>query len=264
MYRPNPLLLIAGLLLAAALQAGAAAAQSAPLPQPPCLPGAAALPAYAAEGAPPAVEVWQNVTLPPDSAGGDSCFGALSGRMNTVAALAGRFRYAGTLDDLAARFGAVSETVGQLYWSTTDQSWRELVSEAFALSGNDSDLRREDFTAAEVRSGAPLYFAQNDTRSTGLNVYRLKALQSRPGRLVVETVNESAIAFAFVTLFHENGLLSLHFIEHLDGDLWAYYGLAAVRQGSVAGHTRSLVNRAVAFYRFLRGVPGDEGPPLAE
>ena len=181
--------LSAALLLAASMRADAAE----PLPRPPCAPGDPPYPAYTAEGALPAVEVWQNVALP----NGD-CFGALVGPMSTVAALSGRFRFAGTLDDLAARIGAVSETVGQLYWSTTDQTWRELISEAFALSEADTEFRRPDFTAEEVRSGAALYFA-----------------------------------------------------------------LAAVREGSVAGHTKSLVNRAAAFYRFLRGVPGDEGAPLA-
>jgi hypothetical protein len=233
------------------------------LPRPPCAPGETPRPAYAPAGAPPAVQVWQNVELP-----ADACFGALTGPMNSVAVLAGRFRHpdgaGGTLDDLAARFGAVSQSVGQLYWSTTEQAWRALVSEAFALSGNDTDLKRPDFTAAEVRSGETLYFAQNDTRSTGLNRYRMTALQSRPGRLVVQVVNESPVAFTFVTLFHEEGLLSLHFVERLEDGLWGYYGLAAVREGSVAGHTNSLVNRAAAFYRFLRGVPGDAGPPLAK
>ncbi len=246
--------LSAALLLAASMRADAAE----PLPRPPCAPGDPPYPAYTAEGALPAVEVWQNVALP----NGD-CFGALVGPMSTVAALSGRFRFAGTLDDLAARIGAVSETVGQLYWSTTDQTWRELISEAFALSEADTEFRRPDFTAEEVRSGAALYFAQNDTRSTGLNVYRLRAWGTDADRLTVETVNETPVSFTFVTLFQEEGLLSLHFIERLDGDLWGYYGLAAVREGSVAGHTKSLVNRAAAFYRFLRGVPGDEGAPLA-
>lgn len=259
MLRLFRLLPPAVLLLAVLLRAGSAAAQNDALPRPPCAPGDSPFPAYAGEGAPPVVAVWRDLTLPEDP-----CLGVLSGRMNSVAALAGRFRFAGSLDDLAARVGAVSQTVGQLYWSTTDQDWRELISEAFALSGNDQDLERPDFTAADVRSGDTLYFAQNDTRSTGLNVYRMRALQSRPGRLVVEMANETPVTFTFMTLFQEGGLLSLHFVERIDGDLWGYYALAAVREGSVSGHTKSLVNRAAAFYRYLRGVPGDAGPPLAK
>jgi len=229
------------------------------LPEPPCAPGDQPYPAYAAEGELPAVAVWQNVALPKRD-----CLGALVGPMNTVAALSGRFRFAGSLDEIAARFGAISATVGQLYWSTSDEEWRELISEAFALSGDDTAMRRPDFTAEEVRSGATLYFAQNDTRSSGLNLYRLRAWGAQADRLTVETVNESPVTFTFMTLFNTEGLLSLHFVERLDGDLWGYYALAAVRPGSVAGHTKSLVNRAAAFYRFLRGVPGDAGPPLAE
>lgn len=260
---PLPALLRPVLLFLVLLQPTGAGGAAETLPQPPCTPGQAPSPAYAAEGAPPSVQVWQNVELP-----GDECFGALAGPLNSVAALSGRFRQpgdeGGTLDDLAARLGAISETVGQLYWSTTEQAWRELVSDAFALAGNDTDLKRPDFSAAEVRSGETLYFAQNDTRSTGLNRYRMRALESEAGRLVVQIVNESPVSFTFVTLFDEEGLLSLHFIERLEGDLWGYYGLAAVREGSVAGHTESLVNRAGAVYRYLRGVPGDAAPPLAK
>lgn len=244
--------------LLAALLPAKLAAGAGDLPQPPCVRGDMPSPAYADAGAPPAVRVWQNVDLPKDD-----CLGALTGAMSSVAALSGRFRFAGGVDGFAARFGAVSQTVGQIYWSTTDQKWRELVSEAFALSEADTDFKRPDFTAAEVRSGDRLYFAQNDTRSTGLNLYSLRALAADEDRLIVEVVNVSAISFTFVTLFDERGLLSLHFIERLEGDLWGYYGLAAVRDGSVAGHTDSLVNRAAAFYRFLRGVPGDEEVPLA-
>ncbi len=242
------------------LTRGAAGAEP---PQPPCRPGDTPVPSYASEEALPAVRVWQDLVLPAEPGGEAGCFGGLSGAMNTVVALAGRFRFAGGAEGLAARFGAVSQTVGEVYWSTTDQAWRSLFSEAFALSRADTEFRRPDFTAAEVRSGDTLYFAQNDTRSTGLNVYRLRALAAEEDRLVVEVANVSAIGLTFVTLFQEEGLLSLHFLERLDGDLWGYYALAAVREGSVAGDTKSVVNRAVAFYRFLRGVPGDEGAPLA-
>jgi len=253
-------LLLAGTAVAqTAAQTETQTATGADAPWPPCAPGVLPQPAYGAEGAPPALQIWEDIEL----AGDPACLGALQGRMNSVAALAGSFRFAGGPDALAARFGAVSKTLGLLYWSTTDQAWRELVSEAVALRGADTALSRPDFTAAELRSGRRLYFTQNDTRSSGLNLYRMTALRSGPDRLVVEVVNESAVSFAFVTLFKEKGLLSLHFLQRLDGDLWGYYGLAAIREGSVAGHTKSLVNRAAAFYRFLQGQPGDAAPPLA-
>ena len=186
--------------------------------------------------------------------------------MTRVVALAGRFRHDGELDELAARFGAVSAQAGLTYWSTTEQAWRPLISEAAALSAADPDARRPDFGADDVRSGETLYFTQNDTRSSGMNVYRLTALD--PGtaaseRMVIEVVNESAIGVVFVTFFDPEALLTLHVIERLEGDVWGYYSLTAIRAGSTAGNERSLINRAAAFYRFIRGLPGDAAPPLA-
>lgn len=183
--------------------------------------------------------------------------------METIVALAARFRHSGSLDDLAGRLGAISETEGLLYWSTTSQAWRELIDEAAALTGPALETRRGDFTAEEVRSGRHLHFLQNDTRSSGDNIYRLSAFSASPDHLKVEIVNKSDISFTFVTLFDEGSLHSLHYIQRLDGDLWGYYQLSAVREGSTESREASVVNRAVAFYRFLRGQPGDSQPPLA-
>ncbi|HIC81780.1 MAG TPA: hypothetical protein EYP07_12580 [Kiloniellaceae bacterium] len=247
-------------------------------PQAPCPAGVEPFPAYAPAGAPPAIAVWQDVTLPSTKSADEFCGAELTGSLDTVAALAGRFRHAGTVDDLAARFGAVSGTVGQLYWSTTDQRWRVLVEEATALEGPEGETPegetpegqgredaqpRADFTAAEVRSGRALTFAQNDSRSSGNNLYRLRALAAGPDRLVVEIVNLEAIRFTLLTIFEPGGLVSLHVLERLDGDLWGAYSLTAVREGSGAGRPESLVNRAAAFHRFLLGRPGDDGAPLA-
>lgn len=253
--------ILAALLLAssAAAQAGSPAAP----PQAPCAPDATPFPAYTDPGAPPAMMTWKSIEL----SGRPDCLGAVAGRMSAVVALAGSFHHAEgearTLDALAARIGAISETVGLVYWSTTDGRWRELVDAAWALDGPDAARRRDDFTAAEVRSGAPLYFAQGDTRSTGTNLYRMTALQAEADRLVVQIANERVISFLLIPLFEADGLVSLQVIQHRGGGLWTYYGLTAVREGSVEDHEKSLVNRAAAFYRFLRGIPGDADPPLA-
>lgn len=236
-----------------------------PLPRWPCGPGEIPYPAYAEAGVPPNVATWSEIELTGDPV----CLGRLKGHMTVVAALSARFRFAGTLDDLAARAGAISRTAGLKYWSTNEQKWRLLISEAAAVPGPDSNwqsdrLRRSNFSAAEVRSGETLWFRQNDTRSIGPNLYRMRALLSQPDRLILETVNESPLTFAFVELFGEHELLSLHAVEHLGGDLWGYYGLAAVRDEPVDDYAKSLVNRTAAFFRFLQGQPGDAGPPLAK
>ncbi len=229
-------------------------------PVPPCAPGEAAVtPFYGAPAGPPAVRTWRDLEID----GSYPCLAPLRGRNALVVALAGRFEGPASSDDIAARIGAISATEGLVYWSTTDQQWRTLVSDAYAIDDPDARHRRPDFTAAEVTSGRTLYFGQNDTRSTGLNVYSLTARSAAPGRLAVEIVNVTAIRFTFVTLFEADSLRSLHFFERLDGNGWGYYGISAVRAGSVAGHENSFVNRAGAFYRFLTGAPADAEPPLA-
>jgi hypothetical protein len=227
-------------------------------PRPPCADDRS-FPAYTGVDAAPAVAIWHDLEL----TGGPDCLGRLQGRMKLVAALAARFRHAGGLDDLAARLGAISKTNGLVYWSTGEQKWRNLISDAAALTQADPEARRHDFTAEELRSGETLWFMQNDTRSTGENLYSLRTLASGDDRLVVEVANESDIDFTLVTLFAARDLYSLHFIRRLDADIWGYYGLAAVREGSVSDYEKSLVNRAAAYYRFLIGQPGDRGEPLA-
>ena len=262
------------LVLCAAMSAGAHADTGAP--RVPCAAGIAPLPAYADAGAPPAVAVWHDIDIGEaaggESGGGSACLGRLAGRFPTAVALAGRFRHAGSLDDLAARIGAVSRMAGLAYWSVSEQKWRQFVTSASALDGTGEGPdpawengrgRRGDFTAAEMRSGARLWFVQNDTRSMGDNLYSARATLSAPDRLAVEVVNESTVRFLVMTLFEPRELLALHVVERLDGDLWGYYGLAAVRDAPPGGFEKSLVNRAAAFYRFLRGVPGDAEAPLA-
>jgi len=183
--------------------------------------------------------------------------------MKLVVALAARFRGPESIEDIAARVGAVSATSGLLYWSTTDGNWRVLISEAEALRGRSTGAVRADFAAREVLGDRTLYFRQKDTRSTGWNLYSLRGRRLGPERLAVEVVNLSAIRFLLITLAEARSLVSLHFVERLGPGLWGYYGLSAVRDGAGEGFDKSLVNRAAAFYRFLTGRPGDAGPPLA-
>ena len=229
-------------------------------PVPPCGdPNSAVAPPYAEPGNPPTAGIWRDVAL----AGDKSCLHALRGPAILAVALAGRFRDVRSIEDIARRIGAISSTKGLRYWSVTDGGWRTLVSDAFALSSHDPETRRADFSPAEILSGRTLYFAQRDTRSTSLNNYSLTGRLLGPGRLAVEIINLTDIRFLFFSLFNPKSLRSLHIFEKLEPGLWGYYGMSTVRDGSVEGHERSLVNRTAAAYRFFRAVPADRDPPLA-
>ncbi len=153
--------------------------------------------------------------------------------------------------------------IGIRYWSVTDDDWRELVSEAYAVSDPENRVRRGDFTVGEVLSGETLYFVQDDTRSSGLNLYSLRARRIGSNGLAIEIVNMAPISYLLVPLFDPGALISLQIVRHLRGEEWGYYGLSAVRTGAGSGQERSWINRAAAYQRLLVGEPTDAAPPLA-
>ena len=233
-------------------------------PRPPCA-GASPHPSYAPPGAPPAVVVWSKDDagrwVPPGCVGWPS-----SQRFRLIVALAGQFRHDGDAESLLARFGAISSMRGIRYWSVTDKAWRVLITAAAALDGPNAKRRRPDFSPAEMKSGADLFFAQDDSRSSGSVVYRLRVLERSADRIGIETENNGPVRAFLVTLFPPGSLRATYFLERRDPGIWGFYGLSGTGENasSLAGdHEDSYVNRAVALYRYLIGVPGDRDPPAA-
>jgi hypothetical protein len=252
---------LVGLYAALLLSANSSLAQSGP--QPPC--GAAPSPAYADLGSTPAVRVWTG-----DELGADwtppSCTGWRPLPFRSLLAAAGRFRYQGSVEDLLARFGAVSTMTAIRYWSVSDKRWQTLITKASALEGPDAAKRRPDFSVAEMRGGTDLYFAEDDNRSTGDVVYRLRVRETAPDRLVVETENVSPVRYLLLPLAGPGDLQALYFFERRSANEWGYYSLARTGAGTSSlteGHEASYVNRAVALFRHLAGLPTDQGPPTA-
>ena len=161
-------------------------------PRPPC--ATAPLPAYPDLGSLPIVEVWTGNELDPDYAPAD-CTGWLPTAIRTLIATAGRFRHKGKVEDLLARFAAISALQTIRYWSVWDKRWENLVMGASALSGPDAPLLRADFQIDEMISGADLYFVQNDNRSTNTVVYRMRVRAISSNRLVVEMENISPLRY---------------------------------------------------------------------
>jgi hypothetical protein len=232
-------------------------------PRPPC--DAAPSPAYADPGGLPAVRVWSAGELGADWIP-PACTGWHPLPFRVLVATAGRFRYRGKVEDLLERFGAISTLTTIRYWSITDQRWLRLITDASALEGSDPAKRRPDFSAPEMSTGTELYFAQHDNRSTGDVVYRLRIREIAPDRLVVETENVSTVRYLLVPLAGPGDLQALYFLEYLASGEWGYYSLARTGTGASAlltGHEASYVNRAVALFRHLAGLPTDQEPPAA-
>jgi hypothetical protein len=242
-----------------ALLCSVAFAADSDAPRLPCK--SAPYPAYAPAGVPPIVKVWRDTmadTPPPLD-----CTTSVDPNFKLLVALAGSFRHDEGIDRLLERLGAVSSTQGIRYWSVTDKEWRVLITHAVALEGADTRLRRTDFTAAEMKNGKDLFYAQSDSRSTSEVVYRMHVQESAPDRLVVEMENVSAVRYYIFTLFKPAELHSIHFFDRRAGNVWGYYALSATTRPQTKANEASFINRAAAYYRYVIGTPTDQEPPLA-
>lgn len=248
---------IADLLLSACLLLPVSALQAASGPVCPAS-SEAPYPAFGNVGEAPNVVSWQGlVSLP------ENCHVTLQAPAALSIALSGRFKHTGSAEEIAARLGAISKTQDLPYWSVTDGDWRLLISDAFALESMDTDARRPDFTAREMLSGKTLYFAQNDTRSWGLNVYSVRAIRSASDHLVFESDNLTPIRLGPVTLFDPEDVRSVMFVDRQDDATWTYFNLAVIRHSTPAAREKSLINRQSAFSRLLIGQRPEQEPPLA-
>jgi hypothetical protein len=239
-----------------------ALAQSDSGPHPPC--GSDPFPPYPDPDSPPTVKVWDRAELgrdwiPP------TCTGWSEPGFSTLVATVARFHYSSGAGGLLRHMGAISELTGMRYWSTTRKSWHTLIPDAYALSGPTGDQRRKDFSLEEIVEGRTLYFHQEDNLS-GKAVYQMRVLRVSPDRLVVSTENITSMRYFLIPLFQPGEIQSIYFLDRESSDVWRYYCIARTGKKAsslTAGHEASSINRAVAFYRYLAGIPLDKEPPAA-
>ncbi len=225
--------------------------------QPPC--GTAPSPPYPEVGAPPAVQVWKQSNWTPPA-----CTGWPPEDSATLVAAAARFRFGAGAKGLRRRIGAISGMTGLLYWSTTGKRWQPLIVDASALAGPEAG-RRPDFAPGEIEPGRSLW-AEEEDNLLGKAVYRIRILEARDDRLVFATANHTPLRFLGIPVFPPGELQTICFLDRESKDVWRYYSLARMgKQVSllVSGHEASLVNRAVASYRYLAGIRANQEPPAA-
>ena len=153
--------------------------------------------------------------------------------------------------------GAISELSGMRYWSTTHKQWQTLIVDAYALTNSQPGQRRGDFTSDEMKEGKVLYFEQVDNLS-GKAIYRLHIVEASADRLVFDVENVSPMRYWFIPIFHPGDLQSMYFLDRESDNVWRYYSIVRTGKnasGLIAGNESSSVNRAVAFYRYLVGIP---------
>jgi hypothetical protein len=183
----------------------------------------------------------------------------------TLVTTEARFRHTSDADGLLGHIGAISALVGMRYWSTTHKQWRTLIVDAYALTNLEPRQRREDFTPDEMKEGNVLYFEQFDNLS-GKAIYRMHVAKASADRIVFEVENVSTMRYLFLPILHTGELQSIYFLDRESDSVWRYYSIVRTGRNAnrlIAGNEASSINRAVAFYRYLVGIPTDQEPPAA-
>jgi hypothetical protein len=230
-----------------------------PGPQPPC--GREPIPAYPGVDELAVVKSWSKSDLgrdwkPP------TCTGWAEVGFTTLVTIAARFPHSSETDGLLRHIGAISELAGMRYWSTTHKQWRTLIVNAYALSNSMSGQRREDFTPNEMKEGKVLYFEQVDNLS-GKAIYRMHIVEASASRLIFDIENVSTMRYYFIPVLHPGELQAMYFLDRKSDKVWRYFSIVRTGKnanGLIAGNESSSVNRAVAFYRYLVGIPPTEEP----
>jgi hypothetical protein len=248
------------ILLLAAAGSTLVAAENPPMP--PC--AGEAFPTIPSVEASPIVKAWGRSDLP-QTWSPPACTGWKNSDFTSMVVIAGRFRFAMGAEELRRRIGAISETAGIRYWSTTQKKWRTLILQAHALQTAGQDRPRSDFALAEIAAGQTLFFTQEDN-TFGRVTYRLRIRSAGADHISYEVENVSTIRYLLAAVLQPGDLQSIYFLDSDSADIWRYYAItrAGGRMGLfLKGSHASAVNRAIALYRHIAGIPTDQEPPAA-
>jgi len=231
-------------------------------PQPPC--GKEPVPPYPGLDESAVAKSWSKSEFgrdwkPP------ACTGWAAVGFTTLVTTVARFRQTSGAEGLLRHIGAISELAGMRYWSTTHKQWQTLIVDAYAVTGSQPSQRRKDFMPEEMKEGQVLYYVQVDNLS-GKATYRMHVVEASADRLVFDVENVSRMRYLFITLFDPGEMQSIYFLDRESENVWRYYSIVRTGKNAnrlTAGNESSAVNRAVAFYRYLVGIPTGQEPPAA-
>lgn len=174
-----------------------------------------------------------------------------------IVEMTGSFRFDGSLEDLIARVGAISNLRSIRYWSTTASKWRPLFNDASALKSQSPSDHRVDFAAHELTRGTPLYYWVDDSR-LGDIVYKVQEKTDGPSRAIILTENVNVIDPYFVRVFEPGDLHSMDVLSQISPGLWRIYSVSRIGRGSpllAVASDRSFVNRASALFNYIANTP---------
>jgi len=91
-------------------------------------------------------------------------------------------------------------------------------------------------------------------------------VEASASRLVFDVENFSTKRYYFIPIFHPGDLQSMYVLDRESDNVWRYYSIVRGGKnanGLIAGNESSSINRTVAFYRNLIGIPTTQEPPGA-
>ena len=237
------------------------AAAAAPSPVPPC--GAETVPAYPDVGEPPAVQVWFG-----DDDGADwtppGCTQWQEGGFTAMIGMAARFRHEGGLEALLARVGGISDSKRIRYWSVTRKRLARPRRGGVRAFLGGPRRTAPGLLGRRVGTRQRLPFparAQQPHRRRGLSHGNRGA---RRDRAVLSVENSSPIRLFRIPVVGPGEQQLVVFLDRESEDVWRFYSLMRSDAGftwQVRQRMPSYVNRAVAEYRHLAGIPTDHEPP---
>lgn len=255
--------LAAASLAALWLAASWPASGESPAPEPPCAEPPGTTVASASADDDPVVRLWHAPSLPANwqLAG---CTGMAPPADALFIEVAGRFRHEGDARTLLAKLGAVSTHRDILFWDVDQGAWTTMLPDAAALSGPDPSARRADFTPDEMQPGARIFTLYDDQETPGPTVFETEVREAHPDGFVTVMRNATAMTLMGFSIADPGAISSMLQVRRVAPGEFAYYGLTAVALAAMAEAMTSdadHINRAVASYRFLAGIPGDRAPP---
>lgn len=223
--------------------------------------GSAPPPAYPAHDKPALVQSWlrggrQDGALP-------DCSGLRTQDVELLVRVTARFASPQDAAAMLGRLGMVSSLKGMAYWSYSEKKRQPLIRESFAVDHPGSMKPRADFSAAELRSGAALYFAQSDNRAATLVPYSLQLLSAGPDRLALRVENVGDLRFMGLKVVGAHEMQWLMALEPLANGHWGYRSLLGICHLGVGGaeqHRLSNLARSVAMFDHLTGRQTDIEP----
>jgi len=223
-------------------------------PEPPCG-GGFVDPPFAAAGAPPALQEWNERELRMEGWEPPACLGWVGDRTRKATALAAEFTAVGPIDQLLARIGTFSAYRTISYWSASRRAWQKLVTAAGLVEDGG------DLSASSFRAGAKYNYFEEDR--AGRSVYRLSVRERSANRAVIVFENTTPIKVFLGTLFEPGALQSTILIERRGPKRWGYYHVLRAGEGAsllAVNGGASYSNRMTALYRYVAGLPSGEAP----